>query len=68
MTIASDSAYSSFKGTWVYSGQDRFGVRVWYIIRLNPRAWARFAIWRPIFPSPIRPSWGLVTGSDDYGK
>jgi len=36
------------------------------MIRLNPRAWARFAIWRPMFPRPIRPSWGLVTGTVDH--
>jgi hypothetical protein len=38
------------------------------MIRLKPSAWARFAIWRPMFPRPIRPSLGLVTGSNDYGK
>ena len=38
------------------------------MIRLNPRAWARFAIWRPMFPRPIRPSWWLVIDSNDYGK
>ena len=52
----------------MYSGHERLGVRVWYIIRLKPSAWARFAIWSPMFPRPIRPSWGSASGSIDYGE